>query len=82
MLVLTIHDDDASLHAALQAGARGYLLKEASGEDIVRALIGVVNGDAVFGRSVARLEGREIAVRSWHGRGTPSHAPASSMARR
>ncbi|HEV7211972.1 MAG TPA: response regulator transcription factor [Blastococcus sp.] len=59
VLVLTMHDDDASLHAALQAGARGYLLKEAGGEDIVRALIGVVNGDAVFGRAVApRVLGR------------------------
>ena len=29
VLVLTMHDDDASLQAALQAGARGYLLKEA-----------------------------------------------------
>ena len=62
VLVLTMHDDDASLHAALQAGARGYLLKEAGGDDIVRALVGVVNGDAVFGRAVApRVLGRMAA---------------------
>lgn len=53
VLVLTMHDDDASLQAALRAGASGYLLKEAGGPDIVRALAGVVNGDAVFGRTVA-----------------------------
>jgi DNA-binding NarL/FixJ family response regulator len=53
VLVLTMHDDDASLRAALQAGASGYLLKEAGGADIVRALTGVVRGDAVFGPTVA-----------------------------
>jgi DNA-binding NarL/FixJ family response regulator len=53
VLVLTMHDDEGSLRAALQAGASGYLLKEAGGPDIVRALLGVVNGDAVFGRTVA-----------------------------
>ena len=68
VLVLTMHDDDASLHAALQAGARGDLLKEAGGEDIVRALIGVVNGDAVFGRSVApRVLGRRSAEQTGSG---------------
>ena len=65
VLVLTMHDDDASLQAALQAGARGYLLKEAGGADIVRALVGVVNGDAVFGRAVApRVLGQVAAERS------------------
>jgi len=53
VLVLTMHDDDASLQAALRAGASGYLLKEAGGPDILRALAGVVNGDAVFGRTLA-----------------------------
>ena len=65
VLVLTMHDDDASLQAALQAGARGYLLKEAGGADIVRALVGVVNGDAVFGSAVApRVLGQVAADRS------------------
>lgn len=68
VLVLTMHDDDASLQAALQAGARGYLLKEAGGPDIVRALIGVVNGDAVFGRAVApRVLGQVAADRTASG---------------
>jgi DNA-binding NarL/FixJ family response regulator len=62
VLVLTMHDDDASLRAALQAGAAGYLLKEAGGPDIVRALAGVVNGDAVFGRTVAPRVLRSVAA--------------------
>jgi DNA-binding NarL/FixJ family response regulator len=64
VLVLTMHDDDGSLRAALQAGASGYLLKEAGGPDIVRALHGVVNGDAVFGRPVAPRVLRQVAAES------------------
>jgi DNA-binding NarL/FixJ family response regulator len=62
VLVLTMHDDDASLRAALQAGASGYLLKESAGPDILRALAGVVHGDAVFGRSIAPRVLRQVAV--------------------
>lgn len=61
VLVLTMHDDDGSLRAALQAGASGYLLKEAGGPDILRALHAVVNGDAVFGRAVAPRVLRQAA---------------------
>lgn len=53
VLALTMHDDDASLRATVDAGARGYLLKEASGEDVVRALRSVTRGDAVFGAALA-----------------------------
>jgi DNA-binding NarL/FixJ family response regulator len=53
VLVLTMHADDASLQAALAAGARGYLLKESSGPEIVHALAAVGRGEAVFGAAVA-----------------------------
>jgi DNA-binding NarL/FixJ family response regulator len=53
VLILTMHDDDGSLHAALAAGARGYLLKESSGPEIVHALAAVSRGEAVFGAAVA-----------------------------
>jgi DNA-binding NarL/FixJ family response regulator len=62
VLVLTMHDDDASLQAALRAGASGYLLKEAGGPEIVRALAGVVDGEAVFGRTVAPRVLRRIGA--------------------
>ncbi len=52
-LVLTMFDDDDSLFAAMRAGARGYLLKGAEQDDIVRAVRGVRSGDAVFGPGVA-----------------------------
>jgi DNA-binding NarL/FixJ family response regulator len=53
VLVLTMSEDADSVFAALRAGARGYLLKEASAADIVRAVHAVVQGEAVFGPRVA-----------------------------
>ena len=54
VLVLTMYDDDGSVFAAMRAGARGYLLKGADQEEIVRAVSGIVGGEAIFGPSVAR----------------------------
>jgi DNA-binding NarL/FixJ family response regulator len=54
VLVLTMHDDDDSVFAAMRAGARGYLLKGADGAEITRAVAAVAGGEAIFGPSVAR----------------------------
>ena len=54
VLVLTMHEDDEALFGALRAGARGYLLKGSDGEEIVRAVLAVACGDAVYSASVAR----------------------------
>ena len=54
VLVLTMHDDDASVFAAIRAGARGYLLKGAAQEDVARAIAAVSRGEAIFGPAVAR----------------------------
>jgi DNA-binding NarL/FixJ family response regulator len=53
VLVLTMHDDDASVFAAIRAGARGYLLKGAGQEDVARAIAAVSRGEAIFGPTVA-----------------------------
>ena len=53
VIVLTMDSDDDSIFAALRAGARGYLLKEADGLDIERAIDGVARGEAVFGAGIA-----------------------------
>ena len=53
VLVLTMAQDDDSLFAAIKAGARGYLLKGADSEELVRAVLAVADGDAVFGPGVA-----------------------------
>ncbi len=54
ILVLTMHEDDQHVFAALRAGARGYLVKGSDGEEIVRAVRSVASGDAVYGGAVAR----------------------------
>lgn len=53
VLVLTMYDDDVTVFTAMQAGARGYLLKGAEQDEIERALTAVVAGEAIFGPGVA-----------------------------
>jgi DNA-binding NarL/FixJ family response regulator len=53
VLVLTMYDDDDSVFAAMRAGARGYLLKGASQDEIASAITAVANGQAIFGPGVA-----------------------------
>jgi DNA-binding NarL/FixJ family response regulator len=54
IVVLTMFDDDDSVFAALQAGARGYLLKGALKAEVLRAIRGVHHGEAIFGPAVAQ----------------------------
>ena len=54
VVVLTMHDDDETVFAAVRAGARGYLLKGASRAEILRAVRAAAAGDAIFGPGVAR----------------------------
>jgi DNA-binding NarL/FixJ family response regulator len=53
VLVLPMVDDDDTVVAAMRAGARGYLLKGASGDEIAAAVRTVAAGGAVFGAGVA-----------------------------
>jgi len=53
VLVLTMSDADENVFAALQAGARGYLLKEAAPADIIAAVRAVGAGQGVFGARIA-----------------------------
>jgi len=69
VVVLTMFDDDDKIAAAMRAGARGYILKGASKDEIRSAIRGAASGQAVFGTAVAhRLRGLF----------TPSPAPASA----
>jgi DNA-binding NarL/FixJ family response regulator len=54
VVVLTMSEDDGTVFAAVRAGARGYLLKGADQEEVVRAITTVVSGGAVFGAALAR----------------------------
>ena len=44
VLVMTMHDDDDAVFAAIRAGARGYQLKGAAQEETLRAIRSVANG--------------------------------------
>jgi DNA-binding NarL/FixJ family response regulator len=58
VLVMTMHEDDEAVFAALRAGAHGYLLKGALQEETLRAIRAVANGEAILGPAVAaRLQG-------------------------
>lgn len=52
ILVITMFDND-SVFAAMRAGARGYLLKGAEGEETLRAIRAVANGEAIFSPAIA-----------------------------
>ncbi|KXK60614.1 LuxR family transcriptional regulator [Micromonospora rosaria] len=59
VLVLTTYDTDADVLPAIEAGATGYLLKDAPRDDLVRAVRAAARGESVLSPSVAgRLMGR------------------------
>jgi DNA-binding NarL/FixJ family response regulator len=54
VLVVTMFEDDDSVFAAMRAGARGYLLKDSSGQEVGHAVRAVASGEAIFGAGVAQ----------------------------
>lgn len=68
ILVLTMVEDDDAVVAALRAGARGYLLKGAGRDDVLRAIDAVHRGDAIFGSGIA-----DRMLTSWS---SPAGGPA------
>jgi DNA-binding NarL/FixJ family response regulator len=61
VLVLTMVEEDASIFAAMRAGARGYVLKGAGPETILRSILVVAAGEAIFGAAVAVRLGQFFA---------------------
>jgi DNA-binding NarL/FixJ family response regulator len=54
VLVVTLFEDDDSVFAALRAGARGYILKDANEVEVLRAIRAVSSGDAIFSATIAQ----------------------------
>ena len=90
VLVLTMHSDDTHLRHALHAGARGYLLRDAEPDAIIRAIVAVNERQAIFdpgiaarviaatGTSVAErpfLSSPSASMRSWTG--SPGGCPTT-----
>ena len=66
VLVLTMLEDDDSVFEAMQAGARGYLLKGALKAEILRAVRSVSSGEAIFGPAIARRLAQFFATQQAH----------------
>lgn len=54
IIVVTMFQDDDSVFAAMRAGARGYILKGADQEEMLRAIRAAANGEALFGPEIAK----------------------------
>jgi DNA-binding NarL/FixJ family response regulator len=92
VLVLTMLDDDASVRAALDAGAAGYVLKGDSRQQIVRAIHAVAAGATFLGSGVtpraldragadpfARLTAQERRILDLLAAGLPTAAIAARL---
>jgi DNA-binding NarL/FixJ family response regulator len=76
VLVLTTYDTDADVLSAIEAGATGYLLKDAPPAELFRAVRAAASGDAVLAPAVAtRLVGQ---LRAPGAAATPPSEPISA----
>ena len=71
VLVVTMYEDDHSVFAAMRAGAKGYVLKDADEDDVLDAIRAVGRGEAIFSPAVAR---RVLAFFAGHALEAPARA--------
>ena len=55
VLILSMHSQEAYVSRALQAGAKGYLLKDSAGRDLIQAIATIVAGKSFFSPAIAKL---------------------------
>lgn len=55
VLILSMHSDQAYVTQAVQAGARGYLLKESAGSELIAAITAIAAGKSFFSPAVAQV---------------------------
>jgi DNA-binding NarL/FixJ family response regulator len=79
VLVVTMVDDDDTVLAAMRAGARGYILKGSTGDEIAAAVRTVASGGATFGGGVAA---RILQLTSSRGAATPATTPVDGLTER
>lgn len=61
IIILTVHADEEFLFEAIKAGAMGYLLKDASADEVVRAIHVIYGGEGLLAPSMAAKVMREFA---------------------
>jgi two-component system NarL family response regulator len=54
IVVLTMHDDDATIFELVRTGVHGYLLKDADSSEIVKAIQSIYKGESIIHPSIAR----------------------------
>ena len=69
VLVLTMHSEEQYARRAFQAGAAGFLTKDSSGEELVKAVNRVIGG----GRYVTSATAERLALELEHGIDRPTH---------
>jgi DNA-binding NarL/FixJ family response regulator len=53
VIILSAHSNTAHIYRALQAGAKGYLLKESAGAELIKAIHAVYNGEQYLSRKIS-----------------------------
>lgn len=63
IIFLTMHPEVAFATAALAAGASGYVLKSAAGEELIKAIRSVLKGRTYIAKSIAKSVEHALAIR-------------------
>ncbi len=72
IIILTTFDDDETVFEGLRAGAKGYLLKDVSGNELATAIRAVAIGNTLLGSSIAERVLAQFAA-------SPAAKPAASL---
>jgi two-component system nitrate/nitrite response regulator NarL len=63
VIALTMHNDKEHVLEIIRAGAKGYVLKDTSPSELIRAIVAVYNGDSFFSPGISRIVVDEIRKR-------------------